>query len=121
MIACAFADLVGTLLDLFPIRLSSLLSRQVETDRHLSDLLKRFNSSSLGIMDPIQLVKRAIPENLPIKVTEILPRLKDGGAFVKFEYDTGLNVSEIEGKSNDGNLTPFVVADCGNSKAAEQA
>ncbi|PNP41207.1 hypothetical protein TGAMA5MH_07077 [Trichoderma gamsii] len=84
--------------NLFPIRLSSLLSRQVETDRHLSDLLKRFNSSSLGIMDPIQLVKRAIPKNLPIKVTEILPRLKDGGAFVKFEYDSSLSVSEIEAK-----------------------
>ncbi|KAM0516061.1 hypothetical protein ACHAPE_005684 [Trichoderma viride] len=84
--------------NLFPIRLSSLLSRRVETDRHLSDLLKRFNSSSLGIMDPIQLVKRAIPKNLPIKVTEILPRLKDGGAFVKFEYDSSLNVSEIEAK-----------------------
>lgn len=100
---CAFADLAGILLDLFPIRLSSLLSRQVETDRHLSDLLKRFNSSSLGIMDPIQLVKRAIPKNLPIKVTEILPRLKDGGAFVKYEYDSSLSVSEIEGKSIGSN------------------
>ncbi|KAM0455919.1 hypothetical protein ACHAO4_004001 [Trichoderma viride] len=84
--------------NLFPIRLSSLLSRRVETDRHVSDLLKRFNSSSLGIMDPIQLVKRAIPKNLPIKVTEILPRLKDGGAFVKYEYDSSLSVSEIEAK-----------------------
>lgn len=84
--------------DLFPLKLSSLLSRRTETDQQLTDLLKRFNSSSLGIMDPIQLVKRAIPENLPIKVTEILPRLKDGGAFVKFEYDAGLNASEIEGE-----------------------
>lgn len=100
---CAFADLAGILLDLFPIRLSSLLSRRVETDRHVSDLLKRFNSSSLGIMDPIQLVKRAIPKNLPIKVTEILPRLKDGGAFVKYEYDSSLSVSEIEGKSIGSN------------------
>lgn len=60
-------------------------------------------------MDPIQLVKRAIPETLPIKVTEILPRLKDGGAFVKFEYDPSLRVSEIEGRlngSNDFDITP---------------
>ncbi|KAH6607986.1 mitochondrial escape 2 [Trichoderma cornu-damae] len=84
--------------NLFPLRLSPLLSRRTETDQQLTDLLKRFNSSSLGIMDPIQLVKRAIPENLPIKVTEILPRLKDGGAFVKFEYDAGLDASDIEAK-----------------------
>ncbi|KAL6824252.1 RNA12 domain-containing protein [Trichoderma sp. SZMC 28015] len=84
--------------NLFPLKLTPLLSRQAETDQQLTDLMKRFNSSSLGIMDPIQLVKRAIPENLPIKVTEILPRLKDGGAFVKFEYDASLNVTEIEAK-----------------------
>lgn len=85
---------------MFPLKLTPLLrlSRQTETDQQLTDLMKRFNSSSLGIMDPIQLVKRAMPENLPIKVTEILPRLKDGGAFVKFEYDASLNVTEIEGK-----------------------
>ncbi|KAL7799699.1 RNA12 domain-containing protein [Trichoderma ceciliae] len=84
--------------NLFPIKLSPLLSRRTETDQQLTDVLKRFNSSSFGIMDPIQLVKRAIPDNLPIKVTEILPRLKDGGAFVKFEYDSSLSVSEIEAK-----------------------
>ncbi|PNP52970.1 hypothetical protein THARTR1_06485 [Trichoderma harzianum] len=84
--------------NLFPLKLTPLLSRQTETDQQLTDLMKRFNSSSLGIMDPIQLVKRAIPENLPIKVTEILPRLKDGGAFVKFEYDASLNATEIEAK-----------------------
>jgi hypothetical protein len=95
-LACFFPDL-------FPIRLTSLLSRRVETDRHLADLLTRFNNSSLGIMDPIQLVKRAIPMDLPIKVTEILPRLKDGGAFVKFEYDPSLSISEIEGRSLGSN------------------
>lgn len=87
--------------DLFPLKLTpvlSLLSRRTETDQQLTDLLQRFNSSSLGIMDPIQLVKRAIPGNLPIKVTEIMPRLKDGGAFVKFEFDPSLSTSEIEGK-----------------------
>ncbi|ETS05209.1 mitochondrial escape protein 2 [Trichoderma reesei RUT C-30] len=87
--------------NLFPLKLTpvlSLLSRRTETDQQLTDLLQRFNSSSLGIMDPIQLVKRAIPGNLPIKVTEIMPRLKDGGAFVKFEYDPSLSASEIEAK-----------------------
>lgn len=42
------------------------------------------------------LVKRAIPTSVPIKVTEILPRLKDGGAFVKFSHPDGITAKEIE-------------------------
>jgi hypothetical protein len=48
-------------------------------------------------MDPINMVKRAIPDSLPVKVTEILPRLKDGGAFVKFSHASELTAKEIEG------------------------
>jgi hypothetical protein len=48
-------------------------------------------------MDPMSLIKRAIPESVPIKVTEILPRLKDGGAFVKFSHPNGVTVEEIDG------------------------
>lgn len=47
-------------------------------------------------MDPIRLVKEAIPEDMPIKVTEILPRLKDGGAFVKFQYPATMDPVDIE-------------------------
>ena len=60
-------------------------------------MLRRFDSSSLGIMNPIQLIKRAIPESVPIKVTEIVPRLKDGGAFVKFSHPDEISPAEIEG------------------------
>lgn len=49
------------------------------------------------MMDPINLVKRAIPEKVPIKVTEIIPRLKDGGAYVKFSHPEEITVEEIEG------------------------
>jgi hypothetical protein len=48
-------------------------------------------------MDPIRLVKMAIPQDMAIKVTEILPRLKDGGAFVKVQHDSQLQATEIEG------------------------
>ncbi|KAK5998028.1 Mitochondrial escape protein 2 [Cladobotryum mycophilum] len=82
--------------NIFPLKLSFLLSRRSETDYELTELLRRYNSSTLGLLDPIQLVKRAIPESLPIKVTEIMPRLKDGGAYVKFQYDATLNPKDIE-------------------------
>lgn len=58
--------------------------------------MRRFDSQRLGIMDPIRLVKMAIPEDMPIKVTEILPRFKDGGAFVKFRYSSELDPADIE-------------------------
>lgn len=58
--------------------------------------MKRFNTSRLGITDPMRLVKEAIPDTMPIKVTEILPRLKDGGAFVKIQYPATMEPTEIE-------------------------
>lgn len=45
----------------------------------------------------MSLLKRAIPESAPMKVTEILPRLKDGGAFVKFSHQQEITAKEIEG------------------------
>lgn len=62
----------------------------------MADLLQRFESSSLGTLDPIRLVKTAIPQDMGMKVTEINPRLKDGGAFVKFEHEASLDPAEIE-------------------------
>lgn len=50
-------------------------------------------------MNPIGLVRRAIPERVPIKITEIFPRLKEGGAYVKFTYPEGMSAAEIEGMS----------------------
>ena len=81
-------------LDIFPLKLSSvLLWRAWETN----ELLRRFNSASLSFLDPVGLVKRAIPESAPIKVTEIIPRLKEGGAYVKFTYPDNISPADIEG------------------------
>lgn len=72
-----------------------------QTDHDLNELLTKFHNSSLGIFDPISLLRRAIAEDkVPgIKVTEIIPRLKDGGAFVKFTYPEGTSPKEIQGKN----------------------
>ena len=45
----------------------------------------------------MSIVQRAIPEKLPVKVTEVLLRLKEGGAFVKFAHEPDFNASELEG------------------------
>ena len=45
----------------------------------------------------MSIIQRSIPPKAPLKVTEILPRLKEGGAFVKFSHDPGITAAEIEG------------------------
>ena len=44
----------------------------------------------------MSLVKRIISDKVPITVTEIIPRLKDGGAFVKFTHASEVSSTEIE-------------------------
>ncbi|KAK2071617.1 hypothetical protein P8C59_006025 [Phyllachora maydis] len=92
--------------NLFPLRLGSLLWRPWpwpwpwpwQSDGDLTELLRRFEKSSLGVMDPIKTVKRAIPDSVPIKVTEIMPRLREGGAFVKFRHDVHTSPRDIEAR-----------------------
>lgn len=78
--------------------MSYLVGRPWGADQDLSNLLQRFNKSSLGIADPINLVKRGIPKDDALKVTEIIPRLKDGGAFVKFSHPPQMTAEQVEEK-----------------------
>jgi len=85
--------------NLFPLKLTSLmLWRPWFTRRDLADVQKRFETYSRSLLDPVDLVKRAIPESTPITITKIIPRLKDGGAFVKFTHPSDVTASEVEGK-----------------------
>lgn len=88
-------------IDLFPLKLSGLLPlrllwRSPESD--LPGLMRRFESASVGIMDPVKMVNRALSNDIPVKVTEILPRLKDGGAFVKFTHPAEVTPKDIESR-----------------------
>jgi len=82
--------------NLFPLKLNWLRRVPWHADRSLPDLLWRFNHQALSTYDPLTLIKRAIPKEIPITVTEILPRLKDGGAFVKFSHNGEVTGKEIE-------------------------
>jgi len=82
-------------LDLYPLKLNYLLRRPWQGDKEISEVFRGLESSS-GLTDSISHVKKATTD-LPIKVTEILPRLKDGGAFVKFTYPTETSLQGVEG------------------------
>ena len=45
----------------------------------------------------MSIIKRALPNNMHLKVTEVMPRIKEGGAFVKFSYEDTVSPSELEG------------------------
>lgn len=45
----------------------------------------------------MSIIKRALPDKMPLKVTEVMPRVKEGGAFVKFRYDDAVSRTELEG------------------------
>lgn len=84
-------------LDLFPLKLNWILRLPTwHADRSLTDLLWEFNHKALASYEPMAVLKRAIPKSVPVEITEILPRLKDGGAFVKFSHENGVTAKEIE-------------------------
>lgn len=80
------------------MKLNWILRLPWQADRSLSDLLWQFNHKALKAYEPITLLKRAIPESIPVKVTEILPRTKDGGAFVRFSHPDKITLREVEGR-----------------------
>jgi hypothetical protein len=54
-------------------------------------------SPTISGTDPNGVIERAkAKRNLPIQSTEILPRMREGGAFVKFTHDGSTSNSEIE-------------------------
>jgi RNA12 protein/RNA recognition motif. (a.k.a. RRM, RBD, or RNP domain) len=68
----------------------------INIDRSVPHLLKKMNSPDLAAADPTTVINRALPESLPIKVSEIVPRVKEGGAFVKFSHDGTVSKGELE-------------------------
>lgn len=90
---------------MFPLRIGTfMLWRPWQTDRDLSELLKNFENSSLSAFDPINVLKQALPDQVPLKVTEIIPRLKDGGAFVKFTYTDETSPKDTAGKYRSSSM-----------------
>ena len=55
------------------------------------------NSPNVALADPLSIIKRALPDGFPVKVTEVMPRVKEGGAFVKFSHEEAILPAELEG------------------------
>lgn len=82
---------------MFPLKLQ-WLNRipYFNAERALTNSLSRVNHPDLALADPSSIIKRALPDKLPLTVTQVLPRLREGGAFVKFRHDEGISTTELE-------------------------
>jgi hypothetical protein len=77
--------------NVFPIQMRKFMGLP------LPRLLDRLISPAMSGTDPNAVIERAkAKRNLPIQSTEILPRMHEGGAFVKFTHDASTPTSEIE-------------------------
>lgn len=80
--------------DIFPSRLQWLLGNPLDGSWSYEEALKRIDRPHFAASEPIHIIQRALPDNLPLEIKEVIPRTKEGGAFVK--YSPKSNVSDIE-------------------------
>ena len=83
--------------DVFPLKLQWLTRIPLlNPDKFLADSFSKINNPDLALASPSSIIKRALPENLPLNVEKILPRLREGGAFVKFSHEDAIKARELE-------------------------
>jgi hypothetical protein len=82
------------LLDVFPLRLKWLLRLPWQTENSIGEIMKKVNHSNSRV-DPLNIIQST---KVPVSVTEVLPRFKEGGAFVKFTYSGGVSAKDVEAK-----------------------
>lgn len=83
--------------NIFPLKLQWLSKIPfVNPDRSLPELLQRVNNPNVALADPMGIIQRALPATIPLKITEVIPRLREGGAYVKFSHDSDIAAEELE-------------------------
>ncbi|KAF2462307.1 RNA12 protein-domain-containing protein [Lineolata rhizophorae] len=85
--------------NVFPVQLQWLLHLPIKTEKTIPEVMKRVKSPTVAAADPLKIIQKAkLEEHGKIKITDFLPRVKEGGAFVKFSHDASTTPSQIEEK-----------------------
>lgn len=79
--------------DVFPLRLQWTLLLPWRTG-----YIERIQSPSTAGFDPRDIIKKALPNDAPLEVTGVIPRLKDGGAFVRLSHPETVSSIDLEHK-----------------------
>lgn len=80
--------------DVFPLRLKWLFRLPWQTERSIGEIMEKVNHSNTKT-DPINIIQNA---KMSASVSEILPRFKEGGAFVKMTLGAGESTETAEKK-----------------------
>ncbi|PYH42602.1 putative RNA12 protein [Aspergillus saccharolyticus JOP 1030-1] len=81
--------------NIFPSRLQWLLQGPLSGGRSYEEMLKRIDRPHLAASDPLHIIRRVFPESLDIDIREVIPRFREGGAFVKYNHQDGLKDLDI--------------------------
>ena len=60
------------------------------------NVFKRIESFHNDLNDPVKILSKTKLSKVNLQVVDVLPRLKEGGAYVKFTHDPSASATEIE-------------------------
>jgi len=60
--------------------------------------IERIQSPSSAGFDPREIIKKALPDDAPLDITGVIPRLRDGGAFVRLSHPEATSSEDLEHK-----------------------
>lgn len=73
-----------------------MLRNPINGNPSYEELLKRIDRPHFAASEPIHIIKRAFPDNLPLEIKEVVPRSEEGGAFLKYSPKSDAQDVEIE-------------------------
>lgn len=73
----------------------------VDVERFVPQMMQRLRHPDHVAADPGNIAERALPSKLNIQVTEVLPRVAEGGAFIKFSPAPGEEARATERRVKD--------------------
>lgn len=92
-----YITLIAICIDVFPPRLQWLLRLLfIGEIRSFEKAMKRLNKPQIALSDSLDIVKRALPLEPRLEIREVLPRFSEGGIFVKYSREPGVDDAEIE-------------------------
>ncbi|KAL4986644.1 RNA12 protein-domain-containing protein [Aspergillus falconensis] len=88
--------------NIFPRKLQWLLQLgPLNGTQSYEKALKRINRPHLAASDPLHIIRQVFPQGLEIDIKDVIPRLREGGAFVKYARKSGATDAEIEASINE--------------------
>ncbi|KAL2825443.1 RNA12 protein-domain-containing protein [Aspergillus cavernicola] len=88
--------------NIFPPKLQwLLLLGPLNGTQSYDKALKSINRPRLAASDPLRIIHQVFPQGLNIDIKDVIPRFREGGAFVKYARSTGATDTEIEATIKD--------------------